>query len=78
MKLAQNVGPIDRVARLVIGIGLVALAVGGTVTAPVLFIAWAAAAILLVTGAIGFCPLYLVLGVSTAGNRLVLGRDSRP
>lgn len=77
MKLPQNVGPIDRVARLVIGIGLVILAVGGTVTAPVLFIAWAVAAILLVTGAIGFCPLYFVLGISTAGNRFAFGRHSR-
>jgi hypothetical protein len=57
MKL--NVGGIDRVLRLVAGLGLVAWAVlGGP--------AWAWIGLVpLATGAIGFCPLYPLLGFNT-------------
>jgi hypothetical protein len=77
MKLQVNVGSIDRVVRIVLGIGLVALALGGTVAGPLLVAPWVAAGIALVTGAIGFCPLYFVLGISTAGNRLSIGRHAK-
>jgi hypothetical protein len=77
MKLSRNVGSIDRVARLIIGVVLVAAALGGALTAPWLYVAWLVAAIMLVTGAVGFCPLYFVLRISTAGNRIVIGRHSR-
>ncbi len=77
MKLPANVGPIDRVVRIVLGIGLVAVAFGGSVAGPLLAVAWVVAAIALVTGAIGFCPLYFVLGISTAGNRFSVGRHAK-
>jgi len=77
MKLPVNVGPIDRVVRIVLGIGLVAVALGGSVAGPLLAVVWVAAAIALVTGAIGFCPLYFVLGISTAGNRFSIGRHAK-
>lgn len=76
MKLPENVGPIDRIVRVVLGIGLVAVAVGGSVAGLLLAVVWIVAAIALVTGAIGFCPLYFVLGISTAGNRLSFGRHA--
>jgi hypothetical protein len=77
MKLPTNVGSIDRLIRTVLGIGLVALALAGSLAAPLVVVVWLAAAIALVTGAIGFCPLYFVLGISTAGNRFTLGRHAR-
>jgi hypothetical protein len=77
MKLPVNVGPIDRVVRVVFGIVLLAVALGGAVAAPLLTVVWVFAAIALVTGAIGFCPLYFVLGISTAGNRLSIGRHGK-
>jgi hypothetical protein len=58
MKL--NVGGIDRILRIVVGLGLIAWAslMGGPV--------WAWIGIVpLATGAIGFCPLYPILGMST-------------
>ena len=57
MKL--NVGGIDRVLRIGAGLGLVAwAAVGGPV--------WAWIGIVpLATGAIGFCPVYPLLGMNT-------------
>jgi len=74
MKLQENVGPIDRIARIVLGIGLVTLALGGSVAGPFVAVVWLVAAIALVTGLIGFCPLYFLLGISTAGNRFEFKR----
>jgi hypothetical protein len=57
MKL--NVGGIDRILRIVVGLALVAWAATG---GPV----WAWIGIVpLATGAIGFCPIYPILGMST-------------
>ncbi len=57
MKL--NVGGIDRVLRILAGLGLIAwAAVGGPV--------WAWIGVVpLATGAIGFCPVYPLLGINT-------------
>lgn len=57
MKL--NVGGIDRVLRIGAGLGLVAwAALGGPV--------WAWIGVVpLATGAIGFCPVYPLLGLNT-------------
>ncbi len=57
MKL--NVGGIDRVLRIAAGLGLVAwAAVGGPV--------WAWIGVVpLATGAIGWCPVYPLLGMNT-------------
>jgi hypothetical protein len=65
MKFEINEAPIDRVIRIVLGIALAAVALGGAVTAPLLYAAWVIAAIALVTGIVGFCPLYALLRVST-------------
>ncbi len=65
MKLEINEAPIDRVIRIVLGIALAAVALGGAVTAPLLYAVWLVAAIALVTGIVGFCPLYALLRVST-------------
>ncbi|MBU0752895.1 MAG: DUF2892 domain-containing protein [Gammaproteobacteria bacterium] len=57
MKL--NVGGIDRIARIVVGLGLVGWALMG---GPV----WAWIGLLpLATGAIGICPAYLPFGISS-------------
>jgi hypothetical protein len=63
MKLTQNVGTPDRIVRLLIGAALSAAVVAGVVTAPLAWVAGALAAIMLVTGATGFCPLYALLGI---------------
>ncbi|MDP2794447.1 MAG: DUF2892 domain-containing protein [Sulfurisoma sp.] len=57
MKL--NVGGIDRIARIVIGLGLVGWAVMG---GPIL--AWIGL-LPLATGTFGFCPAYLPFGMSS-------------
>lgn len=65
MKPTINESPLDRILRIGAGTGLSGLAIAGLVTAPLAYVVWAIAAILLVTGIVGFCPLYALFGVST-------------
>ncbi len=58
--MKQNVGGIDKILRIVVGIALVAATALGAL--PV----WGYIGVVpLVTGIAGFCPLYPLLGVST-------------
>jgi hypothetical protein len=58
--MKANVGSIDRLARIVIGLLLIALAATGNIGA------WGWIGIVpLATAAFSFCPLYTVLGFST-------------
>ena len=55
-----NVGGIDRVARIVAGVVLIALAATGTVGV------WGWIGVVpLATGLFGFCPAYTLLGINT-------------
>ncbi|WP_019451297.1 DUF2892 domain-containing protein [Cupriavidus sp. BIS7] len=58
--MQKNAGSLDRLARIVIGIVLIALAA----THQVGIWGWIGV-IPLVTGLIGYCPLYRVFGFST-------------
>ncbi|RMG87691.1 MAG: DUF2892 domain-containing protein [Chloroflexi bacterium] len=60
--LARNEGNIDRIIRLVLGIVLLVVALTSFST-----LWWLAivGAILVVTGLVGFCPLYRLLGIKT-------------
>ena len=70
MKFRQNESTIDRVIRIVVGIALVAMAATGIVAAPWVYLAWIVGAIALVTGVVGFCPLYAIFRFSTrSANR---------
>ena len=60
MKL--NEGTVDRILRVVVGIAILSLAFVGPQTP------WAYLGVVpLLTGIIGFCPLYAILGVNTCG-----------
>ncbi len=62
--MKQNVGGIDRVLRIVIGLLLVALAATGTIGA------WGYIGVVpILTGAIGWCPAYLPFGLSTCKTK---------
>ncbi len=55
-----NVGGIDRILRIVLGLVLIALTVTGTIGV------WGWLGVVPVaTAALGFCPLYTVLGFSS-------------
>ena len=58
--MKANEGSVDRGARVVAGLVLIALAATGTVGA------WGWIGVVpLVTGVLGWCPLYTVLGINT-------------
>jgi hypothetical protein len=58
--MKRNVGSVDRILRVVIGLALVVMAATGTIAA------WGYIGVIpLVTGLIGTCPLYRLLGFST-------------
>ena len=57
-----NENPIERGVRILVGLGLLGIAFFGPKTP------WGFIGILpLLTGAIGVCPLYSLLGISTCG-----------
>lgn len=59
-----NEGAIDRILRVVVGAGILSLAFIGPQTP------WAyLGAIPLLTGIVGFCPAYALLGINTCGVR---------
>jgi hypothetical protein len=58
--MTSNVGGFDRIARIVLGLVLIGLTLGGVIGA------WGWIGLVpLGTAALGYCPLYSVLGFST-------------
>lgn len=58
--MKANVGGIDRIARIIVGLALIALAATGTVGV------WGWIGVVpLLTGLIRWCPLYPLLGISS-------------
>ncbi len=56
----KNIGNIERMIRVIIGLGIASLAFWGPANQ------WYLAGLILVlTGALGYCPPYHLLGVST-------------
>jgi membrane protein YdbS with pleckstrin-like domain len=69
--MSSNVSGVDRIIRLVIAVAAVVIAfvVGpSSVLGIILFVV---AAIMLVTAAVGFCPLYRLFGLSTKAKAIV-------
>ena len=61
--MTQNVGGLDRVLRIVVGLVLIALAATGTVGA------WGYIGVVpLLTGLFRYCPAYSIFGCKTGGG----------
>jgi Protein of unknown function (DUF2892) len=70
MKIGEkNVGMIDRVVRIIIGIVLIAAFSLGWVGAPWSYLVALIGLIVLVTGVVGTCALYSLLGMNTLGKQ---------
>ncbi len=70
MKIGEkNVGMIDRVIRILLGIILLYTFVVNMIAAPWSYLVALIGLILLVTGIVGTCPLYSMLGMSTMGKK---------
>lgn len=62
--MARNVGGIDRILRIIVGLALIAAAYG--LFGPAYQSVWAWIGVVpLVTGLIGSCPAYSIFGLST-------------
>lgn len=62
--MKSNVGGIDRILRIVLGLVLIGLTVSGTIGV------WGwVGAVLLGTGLIGWCPPYAIFGFSTCSMK---------
>ncbi|TSE35667.1 YgaP family membrane protein [Tepidimonas charontis] len=62
--MTRNVGGIDRILRIVIGIALIAAAATGAIGM------WGYIGILpLATGLIGWCPPYAIFGINTCKTK---------
>ncbi|MCC9596778.1 MULTISPECIES: DUF2892 domain-containing protein [unclassified Rubrivivax] len=58
--MKSNVGGIDRILRIVLGLALIGMTLAGVIGV------WGWVGVVpLLTGAIGFCPLYPLFGFST-------------
>jgi hypothetical protein len=58
--MSKNEGNLDRAVRVIAGMALITLAATGTIGA------WGWIGIVpVLTGAMGFCPLYTALGINT-------------
>ena len=63
--MKTNESGLDRVIRVIAGIVLLALYVTGVVAGWLGIVFVVLAAVLLVTGVVGFCPLYYLLKIKT-------------
>ena len=63
--MSLNVGGVDRVVRILLGVVLLVLAFLHVITGTAAVVAYVAAAIALVTGLFRFCPAWAIFGVNT-------------
>jgi len=70
MKIGEkNVGMTDRIIRIVVGIVLIVVFLMKFVPSPWSYLVALIGLIALITGAIGTCPLYSILGISTLAKK---------
>lgn len=66
--MSLNLGSTDRGLRIVLAVILVAFPLAGLSSGALSIVLWVVAALLLVTGVLGYCPAYAVLGISTRAH----------
>lgn len=64
--MGRNVGPEDRVVRIVVGLALGVIVYLGYLTGVAAIVAGVVGAVLVLTGLLARCPLYKVIGVDTS------------
>lgn len=69
--MKTNVGTVDRMIRLVLGIVMVVLYFSETLTGTLGYVLMAVGVVFVVTSMIGFCPLYALVGFNTCPAKKV-------
>ncbi|MCB1475897.1 MAG: DUF2892 domain-containing protein [Rhodobiaceae bacterium] len=62
--MGKNIGSVDRVIRIIVGIALIAFAVAGPADISWKWIGWIGV-VPIVTALMGWCALYRILGIRT-------------
>ncbi len=65
MALTQNMGTIDRAARVALAIVVGVLYANGTISGTMAAVLGVLAVVFVLTSVVSFCPLYLPFGLST-------------
>lgn len=63
--MSKNMGSVDRALRLLAAAGIVALYITQQITGTLAVVLGVVAVLFVVTSALGYCPLYVPLGLST-------------
>lgn len=63
--MKKNMGSADSIIRVIVAVVVAILIIKGLITGTVAIVAGIAASIFIVTGVVGFCPLYTLFGLST-------------
>ncbi len=63
--MKKNMGNLDRIIRIVVALLAAALYFANVLTGTMGIVALVVAVIFLLTSAVGFCPLYRLVGLST-------------
>ena len=66
--MKKNLGTPDRVIRILLAVVLAYVYFGGWVTGTVGMLLLAVGIVLVLTSVVSFCPLYKILGLSSARN----------
>lgn len=67
--MTRNMGTADRSLRILAAVLIAVLYFTGTISGIAAVVLGVIALVFLVTGAVGFCPGYVPLGISTSKNR---------
>jgi hypothetical protein len=64
--MKKNVGSIDKAVRILVALAIVALAYTKVITGTLAIVLLVVAGILVLTSLVSFCPIWRVLGISSA------------
>ena len=64
--MKKNMGTLDKAIRIVLALVGGSLLIGGLIKGTLGIVVGILAAIFIITSIIGFCPIYTLLGISTA------------
>ncbi len=69
MKLECNVGGVEKIIRMVLGVVLIGLGLLGVFTGAIAALGYIIGVIALVTGVAGYCPASALLGINTCRTK---------
>lgn len=67
--MKTNTGTADRTIRILIAVAILILYISNVVTGTLAYVLLAVAGIFAITGLVGVCPLYSLIGISSCKNK---------